>query len=281
MTFPALSVERLLEAGVAVGPVLGLETGGPVASLGVVARGRIQAVLSRPLISHCAGLPDAVNEVLDGAGFKLRDLAAIAVGIGPGSFTGLRVGLSYAKGLVSALGMAIVGVSSLEAIALCAAREARAGMTVCPIIDARRGELYTALYRSSGDALERVTGDLAVSVDELAARLSGDVIVVGEAMGEEVRTAAQARGYRIEVVTGAAELSLRGSLVAVLGAGRVASHEIDHAATLEPLYVRAADAQVKSSPASNNGASGNSEVKPEVEANGTSRRGIDPALRRA
>src|SRR5271170_7435698 len=127
MTSPALSVERLLEASAALGPVLGLETGGPVASLGVVARGRIAAVLSRPTVSHCAGLPDAVDEVLAAAGFKLRDLAAIAVGIGPGSFTGLRVGLSYAKGLASALGMAVVGVSSLDAIALCAAREARAG----------------------------------------------------------------------------------------------------------------------------------------------------------
>ncbi|MGH7841227.1 MAG: tRNA (adenosine(37)-N6)-threonylcarbamoyltransferase complex dimerization subunit type 1 TsaB [Candidatus Binataceae bacterium] len=257
MTSPALSVERLLDATIALGPVLGLETGGPVASLGVVARGRIQAALSRSFASHCAGLPDAVDELLGAAELKLRDLAGIAVGIGPGSFTGLRVGLSYAKGLASALGMALVGVSSLDAIALCAGREASAGVTVCPVIDARRGEVYAALYHSSGDALERVTGDLAVSVDELAARLCGlgvaesakpgstDVMIVGEAKGAEVRSAAQARGCRVVLVTGAAELSLRGSLVAALGAGRIVSNETDNAAALEPRYVRPVDAVIK------------------------------------
>jgi tRNA threonylcarbamoyladenosine biosynthesis protein TsaB len=247
MTFPALSVERLIETSVAIGPVLGLETGGPVASLGVVAQGRIQTALSRRLVSHCAGLPEAVEELLDAVGLRLPGLAGIAVGIGPGSFTGLRVGLSYAKGVASALGIALVGVSSLDAIALSAARDAGPGVTICPVIDARRGEVYAALYRSSGDALERATGDFAVSVDELAARLSGDVVVVGEAMGEEVRRAAQGRGVCTVVVAGAAESSLRGSLVAVLGAGRLATSDTDDAATVEPLYVRAADAQARPS----------------------------------
>jgi tRNA threonylcarbamoyladenosine biosynthesis protein TsaB len=256
MTFPALSVDPSLRASAAIGPVLGLETGGPVASLGVVAGGKIQAVLSRALQSHCAGLPSAVDEVLDAAAIKLRDLAGIAVGIGPGSFTGLRVGLSYAKGVASALGIALAGVSSLDAIALCASREFHPGVTpgamVCPVIDARRGEVYAALYRFAGDALERVTGDMVVSVAELAGRLSGEVIVVGDAKGEEVRMVAETRGCGVVRVTGPAEWSLRGCLVAVLGAGRIAQNESDYAATLEPLYVRSADASLKTA------------IKPEV-----------------
>jgi tRNA threonylcarbamoyladenosine biosynthesis protein TsaB len=205
--------------------------------------------------SHCAGLPDAVDEVLDVAGLKLRDLSGVAVGLGPGSFTGLRIGLSYAKGVASAAGIALAGVSSLDAIALCACREFQsdmmAGVTICPVIDARRGEVYAALYRFADDALERVTGDLAVSIAELATGLIGeandarDVIVAGGAKGEEVRAAAEARGCRVGVVTGSADLSLRGSLVAALGAGRIARNEADDNATLEPIYVRSANASIQ------------------------------------
>src|SRR5438445_1901553 len=103
MTSHALSAERISRAAAAVGPVLGIETGGPMVSLGVVSAGRIEASLARRFTSHCAGVPTAIDEVLEGAGLRLHDLVGIAVAIGPGSFTGLRVGLSYAKGLGRAL----------------------------------------------------------------------------------------------------------------------------------------------------------------------------------
>lgn len=254
MTSLALSVDSLLRASAVAGPVLGLDTGGPVASLGVVAAGKIQAVLSRAMPSHCAGLPAAVDEILEAAGLKLRDLAGIAVGIGPGSFTGLRIGLSYAKGVTAALGTALVGIPSLDALALCIHRqldpEITPGATICPIIDARRGEVYAALYRFAADALEKVSDDLAVSVTDLAERLTRadsaqPIVFVGEAKCDEVRIAADAYGCRSVTLTGPAQLSLRGSLVAALGAGRIAQNEADDVATLEPIYVRSADASIQ------------------------------------
>jgi tRNA threonylcarbamoyladenosine biosynthesis protein TsaB len=103
-------------------------------------------------------LPAAVDEVLDAAGLRIRDVEGIAVGLGPGSFTGLRIGLSYAKGIVTASRQAILGVSTFDAMALCSVAESiPEGAEVCPILDARKGEVYVALYRFVADALKRAS----------------------------------------------------------------------------------------------------------------------------
>src|SRR5579863_6313898 len=103
MTYRVLLGEPLLAVGASAGPILGLDTGSTVASLGIVAAGHLRASISRPVRSHGSDLPTAIEEVLRMAGLKLRDLTAIAVALGPGSFTGLRIGLSYAKGLAMPL----------------------------------------------------------------------------------------------------------------------------------------------------------------------------------
>src|SRR5580658_7470052 len=100
MTYRALfRVEQILAAGESVGPVLGLETGSRIASVGLVAGGRLLGHISRPVESHGKALPALVDELLESASLGLEQLAAIAVGTGPGSFTGLRIGMAYAKGL--------------------------------------------------------------------------------------------------------------------------------------------------------------------------------------
>lgn len=231
------SVERLLELGTHAGPLLGIDTGSPVASLGVVANGQVQALMARELPSHCAGLPAAVDELLAAAQVNLADLKGIGVAIGPGSFTGLRVGLSYAKGLARARGIALAGVPTLDAMALTAGSDLPAGALVCPILDARRGEVYAALYRFSTDALEKKTDDLALSIAELANLVGGEAILVGAAKAVEVRMLAEAKGARVRLVE-APELGRTGSLVAALAAARIAQNGADEAGALEPLYVR-------------------------------------------
>jgi len=112
--------DRLLAQSRSLGPVLGLDTGTAIASLAVVANGQLLAGRSRSAGPHGTALPDAVAELLDSARIGIRDLAGVAVAIGPGSFTGLRIALSYAKGLVAASGCSICGVPSLDALALSA-----------------------------------------------------------------------------------------------------------------------------------------------------------------
>lgn len=261
-----LSIRRLLEIGADTGPALGIDTGTAVASLGVVSRGQVRAVLARPVQSHCAGLPAAVNEALEAAELTLDDLAMIVVAIGPGSFTGLRVGLSYAKGLATARGLPIVGVSTLDAMALCAlGAEVRAEATICPIIDARRGEVYAALYRFIGDAVERASDDAAMPLAQLARDVTGDVVFVGESKASEARSLALANGCRA-VALGGAELHLRASFAAAIGVAKVVRNGADDPAGLEPLYVRAPDASAKPLV-----------TRPGEKVHGTPRRRNDPA----
>jgi len=247
MTYRVLSAEPLLAAGKGAGAVLGLETGTGIASLGLVAQGRIVVSLARPAPSHGADLPALVAELLGLAGLEFRELSAVAVGIGPGSFTGLRIGLSYAKGITMGSGIAIVGVPSLDAMALCAQASAapRPGLNICPIIDARKGEAYASLYRVVGDALENEVGSLVVPLNDFAARITGDVAFIGESKAEEACAIANANGGRA-THAGATELRHQGSFVAALGAQRIAQRNVDQAATLEPLYVRAPEASLKS-----------------------------------
>ncbi|HEY2107772.1 MAG TPA: tRNA (adenosine(37)-N6)-threonylcarbamoyltransferase complex dimerization subunit type 1 TsaB, partial [Candidatus Binataceae bacterium] len=111
----------LLRQSRSTGPVLWLETGGPQASLAISSQGRIVATDAPAHSAHGESVVGAIDGLLRRSGLSIRELAAIAVGIGPGSFTGLRIALSYAKGVALATGCAIVGVPTLDALALCAA----------------------------------------------------------------------------------------------------------------------------------------------------------------
>lgn len=267
MTYRVLSAEQLFAAGAAAGPILGLETGSGSASLGLVSAGHVIASLSRPVKSHGADLPVLVADLLREARVEISDLSAVAVGIGPGSFTGLRVGLSYAKGLAVGANTPIVGIPSLDAIALCGSTSplAHNGVKICPVLDARKGEVYTSLYVVVADALEKIVGDLVVPLDEFASRITGEVLFVGESKAADAMAYAGRSGGRA-IVVGAAGFSLRGSFIAALGAARVVRDEVDEVATLEPLYVRAPEASVKSTA-----------VNPGEGTHGTSRGRVDPS----
>src|ERR1700722_4830527 len=133
-------VNRLLEQAVATRPVLGLDPSTSIASLAVIAGGRVAASVERPVTSHGAALPAAIDEVLATAGLSISGLGAVAVGPGPGSFTGLRIGISYAKGIVMASGCALVGVPGFDAMALAALERNNIdqGRLVCVVTDARK-----------------------------------------------------------------------------------------------------------------------------------------------
>jgi tRNA threonylcarbamoyladenosine biosynthesis protein TsaB len=223
--------------------VLGIETGGAQAELAVVAGGRVLAECSRPVASHGAELPEAVAALLEQTALTTGDLKGIAVGIGPGSFTGLRVGLSYAKGVAMASGCALVGVSSLDTLALAAMAEAGCppGRMICTVLDARKGEVYAALYRVCGDGLEKLSDDLVLALGNLAPRLDVDVVLVGDCKAAEacsLVTGAQGQAMSLQM----ARLRLRGRAVAALGAVRVAAGEVDNTFALQALYVRSAEA---------------------------------------
>ncbi len=187
--------------------------------------------------AHVATLPALTMDVLAQAGLRARDVEAVAVSIGPGSFTGLRIGLAFAKGIAFAGGVPLVAVPTLEALA--AAAEASPGATVCAALDARKRECWTALFRIADDgALERLTDDLTLAPEALAERLPEGCILVGDA-----GTAyADVLGPRARIRPFATHHP-RGGLVARLGAIRLAAGEQADTGTLEPVYGRPPDAE--------------------------------------
>ena len=233
----------MLAAAGSAGPVLGLDTGSSIASIALAVDGRIVGEVARPVTSHGAAVPGAVEELLGKVRLRPSDLAAIAVGIGPGSFTGLRIGLSYAKGLVFASGAKIVGVPSLDALAIAALDSPAAvpGRRICILVDARKGEVYAALYEIMADGLEKISKDVVMPLVRVISHLGQGAILAGDHLVNDAVALLKDKGLEVAVLDQSA-LETRGRYIAALGGARVAGGDSDLADTLEPLYVRSPDA---------------------------------------
>jgi tRNA threonylcarbamoyladenosine biosynthesis protein TsaB len=122
---------------------------------------------------HSAELLPVLAGLLERAGTAWDEVTAIAVGVGPGTFTGLRIGVATARGLAQGLGVPLHPVSSLEALAagIVAGSGAPAGQPVLPLIDAKRGQVFASLYQS-GDPLQLEWGPLALSPEEVDERIA-------------------------------------------------------------------------------------------------------------
>jgi len=157
----------------------------------------------------------------------------------PGSLTSL----SYAKGLAMASGCALIGMGSLDALAVAAldSPAAREGTLVCALVDARRGEVYAALYRIVSDGLKKLSEDLVVALEHLTSRIEddvpGNVILVGDSRAKDAAALLSSRGLGVAVLD-ICSLDSRGGLLAAIGAGRLSRGEVDNPASLEPLYLR-------------------------------------------
>ena len=176
----------------------------------------------------------AIDRLLADAGWAPADLAGLAVAVGPGSFTGLRIGLSAVKGLALALGIPIAAVPTLDAMATAVPF---AALPVCPVLDARKGEVYCSLYRWDRVSMRREWEYLAMSPGALSARLSEPVIVVGD--GASAITSPHARQAPIH------RRLPSPSAVAVLGHARLMAGQCVAASDLVPIYLRPSEAELK------------------------------------
>lgn len=149
--------------------ILALETSAKAVSAAVTEDGAVAASCYQCTgLTHSRTLMPMVEAMLRNADLTTSDLGAIAVAAGPGSFTGIRIGVAAAKGLAFALSLPTVGVSTLEAMARNVAFAD--GVIVCAM-DARRGQFYNAVFEAEGGVLTRVTPDRAVAPDLLIKEL--------------------------------------------------------------------------------------------------------------
>ncbi len=197
-----------------------------------------------------ARLPAALSDLLVAVGKKLPDVEGYAVGLGPGSFTGLRIGLATWKGLAYANRRPIAGASSLAAMALAAAADARPDATLVPLLDAKKGEVYAGFYRSRGSrgsVVEAVAAEAALAPEALCARVAalasdGSSPVV---FGQGLPAYGEALAGAPALVTGVE--SPPALAVARLCAGELERADYDPSKlfALEPHYVRASEAEIK------------------------------------
>lgn len=146
---------------------LGIETANAPLSIAVVRDGQVIAEIVQNIkLTHSAGAMPAIEDVLARVNIKPSELDAIAVSEGPGSYTGVRIGVTLAKTLAWTLQKPLIGISSLKTLA---ANAALYEGFICPIFDARRNNVYTAVYK--GSKLEIIVDDYHDHIDGLLARL--------------------------------------------------------------------------------------------------------------
>lgn len=225
--------------------VLGIEAATPVAGVAVVKDGHILAertVNNRR--THSVNLLPMIKAIIEEAGITQEQVNAVAVSAGPGSFTGLRIGLTTAKTLALVWQVPVVGISTLEALALPIVAP---GYLICPILNARKNEVYSSIYRGDSPRPVLLQGPLAVSIGELAALLGNweeKVIFTGDAVEE----------YREQIVSLIKERAIfaprsallpRGAAVAELGYLEVSQGKGVEPLELQATYVRPSEAEVK------------------------------------
>jgi len=127
--------------------------------------------------SHTEKLIPSIDWLLGELSMDKADLTGVAVSLGPGSFTALRVGLSTAKGICFSLGIPLVGVSSLLTLAM---NLPFAPYNICPVIDARKGEVFTALFSANNGKMERILEDMVISPQGLAENIKEKTIFIGD-----------------------------------------------------------------------------------------------------
>ena len=191
--------------------------------------------------THSSRLMPAIDRLLRETSRPIQAVQGIAVGLGPGSFTGLRIAVSTVKGLAFSLRVPVVGVPTLDALAH---NIPYASPLVCPVLDARKKEVYAALFRGDGEGQLRRTGEYWVlSPEDLCSRISERAILVGSGAEVYRETFREKLGSR--ALFAPPEFSFpRASSVARLSLPSFHNGQTMDVMTFTPLYVRRSEAEI-------------------------------------
>lgn len=183
--------------------------------------------------NHTVELVPNIAHLLDEGKASPQSLHAIFVARGPGGFNGLRVGISTAKGMAFALGIPLIGVSTLEIEAY---PFAYTGLPLCPVHSAGRGEIAVAIYRQT-DEWRCLVEEHITTVDTLCEQVGEETLFCGEIPQDAVPQLQQRLGSKA-IIPGPAARVRRAGYLAALGWRRLEKGEQDNAASLQPLYLR-------------------------------------------
>lgn len=222
--------------------VLGIETSTPHSS---VAIGSEQGIIASALVargtSHGEFLLSAVEFLLHQSDLRYRNISAVAVGVGPGLYTGLRIGITTAKTVAQALAVPIVGVSSLDVLAFDVRHSSR---SIWAVMDAKRNEIFFARYRQVPGGISRDGDPHLGTVETLIGELSAareDSLLVGS--GALLNRARLEEAEKVEF-SSLAESFPRSSSLVELALPRLFREDFDKIFEVAPLYMRRSDAEI-------------------------------------
>ncbi len=223
--------------------VLGIDTSTSCGSVGLIDDGEVISdyLLNIP-VTHSERLLGTIEFVLREARCPIGKVDGWGISVGPGSFTGLRIGVSTVKGLAFATGKPVAGVSTLDVLA---SQIAPTSHLICPILDARKKEVYTAFYRyEEGSSLKRQSNYQAIGPEDLVKKITEQTIFIGDGV----------RTYRDFLLNSLPSLAIfplaplhvpYGSMVAKLGSELLQKGECLDLSTFVPIYVRPSEAEMK------------------------------------
>lgn len=223
--------------------ILAIDTATQVSSVAVADEGKLSAELTmQARLTHSETLMPHIEQVLRMAAVKKEDLEGIAVSIGPGSFTGLRIGLAAAKAMAYSLNLPVVGVSTLKALAY---HVPVPGVRIVSLLDAQKGNAYVESYRwEQGNLMVVEPVEVAKVTDIVAAcaTLSELVLLTGDVVQKKI---AGRMELPAGVMTAPANILMpRAACVAMLGLAELKAGHQDSVMAIEPVYIRRSEAEV-------------------------------------
>ena len=186
-------------------------------------------------LQHATLLIPVIEKILKKCNLKLKDIGALALSIGPGSFTGLRIGVATVKGINLALGIPIVAVPTLDAIAHNFINEKK--NLLCPMIDAKKGKVYACLY----DKQKRLTDYMLADTDSVLARVNGPALVFGD--GAELYKKQCEKNPLVTIST--KNWFPKAEVIAKLGLQKAKKRKFASPDKLVPMYLHSQYCQIK------------------------------------
>jgi len=224
--------------------ILAIDTSTKYISLAIAEKAKIIASFNRNLEQrHCARLIPEIDRLLKKAKLKLKDIGFIAFSIGPGAFTGLRIGAATVKGLALATKIKITTVPTLDALAYNIKEDAR---LIAPIIDAKRGNVYASIYSFNNGRLRRHMRYSVLPAVELLKKIKADAIFLGDGLVPYRKIIEDNFKFRAEFAD-EREWYPKAAVVARMGYELIRKKKFKDLDKFVPMYVYPKDVQVRSS----------------------------------
>ncbi|MBE7054045.1 MAG: tRNA (adenosine(37)-N6)-threonylcarbamoyltransferase complex dimerization subunit type 1 TsaB [Ruminococcaceae bacterium] len=186
--------------------------------------------------THSQIIMPLIDDMISKSGLDIKDIDVFACGVGPGSFTGLRIGIATAKALAQAVNKKVVGVSSLSVLANSISFSEK---LVCPIIDARRNDVYNALYKDG----KCIKEDRAINIEDLIKELNGnETVFVGDGIIPHKDLIISKMGDKAYFAPQSIMMA-KASAVAQIALERALNNSFDDIYNLEPVYLRSSQAE--------------------------------------